>query len=404
MHRIRFENAALLGSPGRHDILIEGERILSVQPTGAPSTEPANETIDATGATLMPGMVAGHSHFSYFEVSLDTTTALEMTYPATYIAVAATRSLGRTLAAGFTSAMGAGGIYDIDMTMEWLMRDGLVTGPRLLPCGRDLIPTGHPMDNRPVWWNAGPGPLGVTCDGPDEFRKAVREEAKRGAQVVKLYPEGGHGFPKKSARLTYEEIAAVVDTAERCGIRVRAHVWSRQGIWECLRAGVHIIDHADQMDEEIIDAFVRQGTYVLPSLYLLKGTTGILYTSEERDRHYRRAAEILPKGVAAGVKFVTGDDFGTQLMPHGTNGEELRCLVEDIGIPAAEVLKWATVNGAEMIGWPDLGEVAPGKIADLLLVDGNPAEDISSVADPTHIHMVMQGGKKVAARGRLTPA
>jgi imidazolonepropionase-like amidohydrolase len=390
-----------LGLTGPRDVLVVDEHILSVTPSGVATADVPEDVAvyDVTAMTIMPGMVAGHIHLSYFEVDISVATALEMAYPPTYIAVAATRSAARTLAAGFTSAVGAGGLYDIDMVLKQLMADGLATGPRLVASGRDLIATGHPLDNRPDWWQAGPGPLGVICDGPDEFRKAVRQEAKRGAEVIKLYPEGGHGFPKRASRLTYDEIATVVETAELCGMRVRAHVYSKPAILSCLKAGVQIIDHADHMDEEIIELFVKHGSFVLPSLYLLKAAVGLLNTKEECEAHYARARLMLAKGVEAGVTFVTGDDFGTQLMPHGTNGEELRCYVDDIGIAPREVLKWATTNGAAMMERNDLGEIAPGKLADLLIVNGDPESDIRCVADPNNILMVMQGGKVATERG-----
>ena len=150
------------------------------------------------------------------------------------------------------------------------MRDGLVVGPRIVPGSRDLITTADSNDTIPWWWEAHGRGVVRTCDGPDEFRKAVRDEIKRGAEVVKLYVTGGHGvlLPRDTESLTRAELDAVVEAAHARGKRVRGHVATKAAILACVDAGVDIIDHGDGLDDECIAALAESGTFLLPSLYL----------------------------------------------------------------------------------------------------------------------------------------
>jgi imidazolonepropionase-like amidohydrolase len=181
-------------------------------------------------------------------------------------------------------------------------------------------------------------------------------------------------------------------------MRVRAHAYSREMIRTCLRAGVHIIDHCDQMDDEIIEQCVRQGTFVLPSLYHLTLMNGITHTAEDCARWYDYARGSLARAVKAGVKLVIGDDFGTLQGPHGDNAKELAVYTDVIGIAPLEVIKWATANGAEMMQRGDIGRIEPGKLADLLVIDGDPLADMKILADKSRLLMVMQGGRAIDCR------
>jgi imidazolonepropionase-like amidohydrolase len=241
-----------------------------------------------------------------------------------------------------------------------------------------------------------------TADGPDEFRKLVRDEIKRGAKMIKLYVTGGHGVltPKSNVSITLPELHAVVEAAHGRGVRVRAHVATKQAILDCVAAGVDVIDHADGLDEECIDQLVPAGTIVLPSLYLpLKvlelmgdapGQNAMGFTTET-GKDFADMCAILPKAVEAGVKLCVGDDFGASFTPHGAYIAELSVYVEHAGIPALEVLSWATRNGADLMGMSDdIGSVSEGRLADLVVVDGDPSSDIGVLADG--IHAVMKDG------------
>ncbi|HEV8299099.1 MAG TPA: amidohydrolase family protein [Acidimicrobiales bacterium] len=395
MARTVFTNANLLDGehPAKPDttVVVDGARITAVT-TGAVETRADDRVINLAGRSLMPGMVSGHFHTTYHNVGGTQLPFGLETAPA-YQAYRALVNAQIALHAGFTSVCGASAAFDIDASLDAAIRDGLVQGPRMVPASRDLITTGDSNDVMPWWYDA--NALGVvrTADGPDEFRKVVRDEIKRGAKMIKLYVTGGHGVlsPKSNVSITLPELHAVVDAAHGRGARVRGHVATKQAILDCVAAGVDIIDHADGLDEECIDKLVEAGTIVLPSLYLpLKilelmgdapGQNTLGFTTET-GQDFEQMCAILPKAVEAGVKLCVGDDFGASFTPHGGYAAELAVYVEHAGIPPLEVLTWATRNGAELMGMAnDIGSVSEGRLADLVVVDGDPSADIGVLAD-----------------------
>lgn len=190
--------------------------------------------------------------------------------------------------------------------------------------------------------------------------------------------------------MSREELVAVVQTAHERGARVRAHVATEAGILECIETGVDIIDHADDLSDRCIEAMVKAGSFWIPSMLFSKI---ISYAGQGRpakpgpgpDAIWDSLAAKLQKANKAGVRIVPGDDFGSQGMEHGLGvyARELEIYVHDMGIPALDVLRWATINGAQMsLDDQDYGSIEPGKIADLVVVDGDPAEDIRLLLDP----------------------
>jgi imidazolonepropionase-like amidohydrolase len=399
MARIVFRNADVfdgMDAIGTADVVVEADRITQVGLSPAEPLRADDLVYDCAGKTLMPGMTAGHGHLSFHDLTLQRIMDVDMRHPAAYMGVVAAKNAQRTLEAGFTTYVGAGSVHNLDVVLRDLIADGVAQGPRIVACGRDFAPTGHALDYKPEHWNVRPatptGSLGALCDGPDEFRKEVRREAKRGVEMIKLYPEGGHGLPSRTVRLSETEIATVVETAQLCGLRVRCHAYSKPVIKRCLTAGVAIIDHGDHLDEELAELFVKHGTFVLPSLYLAKMTAGVYHTQADCDGWFAYARTSLAMGIEAGVKFVTGDDFGLLELPHGDNARELALYVEELGLPSREVLRWATAHGAAMAAIPDLGRIAPGQLADLVVVDGDPLERIAVLTEPERIVLVMKGG------------
>jgi imidazolonepropionase-like amidohydrolase len=395
MGRTVFLHANLLDGehPAKPDstVVVTGNRITSVT-TGAVAAQPDDRVVYLAGRTLMPGMVSGHFHTTYHNVG-GTQLPFGLEAAPAYQAYRAWSNAQLALRCGFTSVCGASAAFDIDASLEAAIRDGLVTGPRMVPASRDLITTGDSNDTLPWWYDA--NALGVVriCDGVDEFRKATRDEIRRGARMIKLYVTGGHGVttPKHNVSLARDELQAVVDAAHGRGARVRAHVAHKQAILDCVEAGVDVIDHADGLDEECIDKLADAGTIVLPSLYLpLKimelmgdapGADTLGFTTET-GKDFADMCAILPRAVEAGVKICIGDDFGASFTPHGSYAAELALYVQHAGIPPLEVLTWATRNGADLMGMPaDIGLVAEGRLADLVVVDGDPSDDISVLAD-----------------------
>ncbi|MEY2926164.1 MAG: hypothetical protein RL367_641 [Pseudomonadota bacterium] len=384
-------------------VVVEGAHILAVGRGDAiPQPTAGDRVIPIGGRTVMPGMVAGHAHLSYPNFDPDDLNSIDMAKPATYMAVIATKNAEATLKAGFTAAAGAGSVHQIDRVLKDLIRQGIVDGPRIMACGQDIMPTGGGMDLKPSWWQFGMPGLALICDGVDEVRRAVRLQAKEGNDFIKIYPQGGHGVPDRGRMDMHpDEIEAAVSAGHDKGKLVRAHVVTKPAILECLKAGVDIIDHGNGMDDEVIEIMVRQGTYVLPSLYFASiepkyyAPRGDTMTPRDRiNLWFDRAAEKLAAAQAAGVKIVTGDDFGSALTPHGDNGKELAVYVNHLGLSAMDVLGWATKNGAEMMRQGHaFGTIEAGKFADLLVVNGDPVADITLLGDPANLLVVMQGGR-----------
>ncbi|HLW71196.1 MAG TPA: amidohydrolase family protein [Candidatus Binataceae bacterium] len=393
-------------------VVVEGERITAVGTNGDAPKPSAHDTVyDLNGRSLMPGMVQCHYHGAYDNVA--SLNDIDMKHPATYLTLIAAHNAEMLLHAGFTGAVGAGALHNIDVTLKRAINHGLIPGPRLLASGRDVVTTGDSVDFHPSWWNLKMEGLGLICDGPDEFRKAVRDEIKQGVDIIKLYPTGGHGllWPADVMTMTQAELDAAAETAHERGKKIRGHIISKRGIMAALDAGLDVIDHGDQMDEECIERFVAQGTFVVPSLYFpymmveQKRRTGkaAFPGVEEMERGLEDSYRMIPKAHAAGVKLVIGDDFGTAPMPHGEYAKELEAYVKGAGIPAIEVLGWATRNGAELLGMKDdLGTIEAGKLADLLVVEGDPTKDITLLQDRVNLKVVMKGGVLVDCD--LTPS
>jgi imidazolonepropionase-like amidohydrolase len=388
-------------------VVVDGARILAAGPAkAAPEPEAADTVYPVAGRTLMPGMIAGHAHLSYANFDPADLNSVDMAMPATAMAILAARNCEVTLKAGFTAAAGAGSVHQIDRVLKDLIRDGTILGPRLMACGQDVMPTAGGMDLKPSWWRFGMAGLPIIADGPIEMRKAVRLQAKEGNDFIKIYPQGGHGVPMRGMDMQQDEIEACVSAAHDKGKLVRAHVVTKDAIMACLKAGVDVLDHADGIDDESCDLIARQGVFILPSLYL--ATVMPQYYAPRGDsmapadrirRWFDRAATKLARAQAAGVKIVLGDDFGNSVTPHGDNGKELAVYTDRLGLPHMDVIGWATKNGAEMMRKGDqFGTVTPGKLADLLVVDGDPLADMAVMGNPANLAVVMQDGRFITNR------
>jgi len=423
--RIVFTEANLID--GEHpakagiNVVVEGERIQSVG-EATPKARPGDRIVPLGGRTLMPGMVQAHfhSHFGAFGEGV-TAPALGLEAAPPFLSMLAAVNARTALHCGFTGALGSSSGHGIDVCLKEAILLGLVEGPRYRACTRELVTTGESSDypnNRTWFMELGNKGLTYEVDGADAWRHATRAELGRGADVVKISASPGHGsVPARDVMyLTREELRACVDTAHTLGKKVRAHVASRIGVLECARAGVDVIDHADRLDEECIEAILEAGSFVVPSMLwtvrfleiaenwdhaekplpISEGHPEELATTLERIRGVREdfeyTARMMPEANRAGVKMVVGDDFGTPVMPHGTYVDELELYVKQLGFPALDVIRWATKNGADLLDLGDeAGTVEPGKLADLLVVDGDPLTDIGCLREPSLL-AILKGG------------
>ena len=421
--RIVFKDANLID--GIHDprpgttVVVSGNRIESVG-SDAATPQAGDRVYELGGRTLMPGMVICHFHAQFHHVGegaqLGIYTGSER--PAGVQMAICINSARTVFRSGYTGVVSAGCSDNLDVQLRMAIEEGLAVGPRLLPSGHLLETTGYEGETVPWWRGISNTGTYLFADGPDEFRRVVRTEIRQGVEMIKIQPSGGHGYPSaggqasfggaaqnspffKNVKFSRDEIAAVVDAAHQRGKRVRAHVAWRDSILECVELGVDVIDHGDEIDTECIAAMAAKGTYWTPSIMYLRRLMDNPAASEPARASvaadYEHVCKMLKEADDAGVRIVTGDDWGIPgLMPHavGAYAEELELYVRDAGIRPLDVLRWVTANGGELLGGPDLGTVEAGKLADLLVVDGDPSRDISLLRDPQRsLKLIMKDGE-----------
>lgn len=415
MGRTIFSNANLLDGrnpavPGS-TVVVEGNRIISAG-TQAVTPGPEDHHYDLRGSSVMPGMFMGHGHVQWqglFDPNLYQHIFTGTERPPAVNAIAAARTCEAMLASGVTGFAGAGCSDDIDASLKIAVADGLLPGMRILASGRHINTTGHDNYLAKWWYDMNNLGFEVFADGPYEIRKAVREAINRGADIIKLYPTSGHAGADRGIGLTRDELDAAVRAAHERGKLVRAHAVWHDSILECIEAGVDLIDHGEQLDEKIIELMVAHGTYWVPSPLFLKvlaapapDTAGIDVPLGHEADDLENLRRMLPIANDAGVRIVPGDDFGLPMFPNrpGEYAKELSVYVHEFGIDALDVLRWATYHGGLLLG-QQVGHLAEGWLADLIVVTGDPSADIRILEDPAnHLQAVMVDG--VFSRNDLT--
>ena len=385
-------------------IVVNDDRITKVSCTAkAPRPSKKDTVFDLGGQVVMPGMAFCHYHPAYDNVK--SLQEIDLKHPPTTLTLIAAKNAELLLMSGYTMAVGAGAAHFIDVALRNAINSGLIPGPRIMACGRDVVTTGDSVDMHPKWWKLGLQGLARICDGPEEFRKAVREEIANGVDIVKLYPTGGHGLPygREIMSMSEEEIDMAVRTAHERGAKIRGHLISTRGIKAALKAGIDVVDHGDGTDDECIELFVRNGSFLAPSLYFpsrlvgmyLSGTApGLESMIPELERTLENHPATVKRAHDAGVPIVVGDDFGFgSLMPHGDYAKELAVYPKLCGVSNLDVIGWATRNGAALQGrLHELGTIEEGKLADLLVVDGDPSRDLTVLQDRAKLKAIMKGG------------
>jgi len=405
--RLVLRDATVLDADGPRPhttVVVEDRRIALVRPTaaddGVPGPGPEDRVVDLAGRTVMPGMVSSHFHATYHELG-SKTAPFGLEEPPALQAVRAAHHLQLLLQSGFTGAVSAGAPFAIDAGMKAAIAEGLFPGPRLMAGSRDVSTTGHAGDKSfPWYWDVGARGAINRSDGPDEFRRAVREEIKQGAEIIKMFVTGGHGTvaPSEQTEMSFAELSAGIEAAHERGSLVRGHIANRDAIHLALDAGIDVVDHGDGLDEAAIERMVELGTFLVPSQLFparfaeMMDGGGLGFTAAMA-QDIERALAVLPAANAAGVKLLCGDDYGAMGLPHGRYADELEFYVKEAGIPALDVIRWATRHGAELMGrGHELGAVREGFLADLLVVDGDPLADITLLQDPARLAAVMKGG------------
>ena len=399
-HQI-FRNATLFDATSesatpRGALWVEDDRIRFAGPeTELPETPGDAAEHDLGGAFVMPGMTETHAHLSFADASPFAIGATSVE-DATIIAV---RNARLMLGSGFTSAISFGSTYKIDVALRNAIAGGQLPGPRLLAAGRDLGATASNVDS--------PGGLSQIADGPWALRKAVREQRKLGVDVVKIFIDGeaiNAVNPPGELGFTDEEVDAIVDEAHRRKLRVACHARSAAAVKQAVRAGVDYIGHANYLDDEAVDMLAgkNETTYVGPAIawemtYVEKcetlGVSRDTVRAQGYEAEIEATVETVGKLMKAGVKLVVGGDYGISIAPHGTYAKDLEYFVDLFGMSPAQALLCATRNGGEAFGREaGLGTLEPGTLADAVIVDGNPLDDIRVLQDHARL-TVMQGGR-----------
>jgi imidazolonepropionase-like amidohydrolase len=374
-------------------VVIDGEKITSVSGGGGEQSENQGgaRVINLPNATLLPGLIDAHTHltfdpnFGYQELGISIPKE----------ALIGAKNARITLEAGFTTVRNVGARGYTDIALRDAINEGMVPGPRILASGPALSITGGHCDQNllPYEWHANSD---GAADGVEGVQHKVREIIKYGADVIKVCATGGvlsKGDDPRASQYTLEEMKAIVADAHRLGRKVAAHAHGAQGIAWAAEAGVDSIEHGSYIDDAGIAMMKKNGTYLVPTLYLADwmrenaARIGLpaMYAVKMKDVT-AVSRQNIKKAFNAGVKIAFGTDAA--VYPHGLNAHEFAVYVQ-IGMTPLQAIQTATVNAADLLGWSKIGSIESGNFADLIAVNGDPLKDVTLLENPV---MVMKGG------------
>jgi imidazolonepropionase-like amidohydrolase len=395
--------------PNAAVVIKDGKIVFAGPEKSAPTIEPDAEKIDALGGTILPGLVEAHFHATYFDVAA--LEDLDIKYPVEYVTLLAAANAKLALECGYTAARSGGSLFNIDVWLKKAIECGISSGPRLVASGREICGVGGLMDWNPDFRKIGMDGLVLLINGADEARAAVRKLVKDGVEWVKTYPTGDAASPDLNDHhtlcMTFEEMNAVVATAHNHGLKVTGHCRANAGIKNALRAGYDAIEHGTFMDNEALDLLLKRDVPCVPALYFEYASIehGPKYGMSKSviDGHketLEAGAESAKMILKAGGRLGMGGDYGFAWNPHGDYARELTFFVNYVGLNSHTVLQCATRTGAEIMGLAnEIGTVEVGKLADILIVDGDVLKDISILENKSKFVAVIQGG--VIKAGRL---
>ncbi|SHG94342.1 metal-dependent hydrolase family protein [Virgibacillus chiguensis] len=383
-------------------IALDNEKITYVGKEENYTFDGSESVIDAQGGTVLPGFIDTHVHmmFEYAPITQRLAT------PFSFMYYQAANYLKATLHAGITSVRDALGA---DLGVKKAVNEGLICGPRMQLSINALTITGGHGDGYTISGNTVdllasnyPGMPNGKCDGVEEVRKKTRQMLRAGAEVIKVHATGGVLSATDHPEFTQfslEELKVIVEEAKfRKGVKVMAHAQGAEGIKNAIKAGVHSIEHGIFIDDEAIELMLENETYLVPTLL---APVAVLETAKDAgmpDTAVEKSKEVIEqhqasiaKAYDSGVKIAMGTDAG--VMKHGTNLRELG-LMRDAGMTAMETIVASTKTAAECLGWEEqLGTLEVGKLADIIIVKGNPLNDVDMLLNNDTIQVVIKNGK-----------
>lgn len=365
-------------------VVLDGPHIDSIG-----SSAGAASTLDVSGCTVVPGLIEGHAHLCF-----DATPGWKATYdadtPGRMLLRMAANGV-KMLEAGITTVRDLGAPTGLSIELREAIADGLTDGPRLLVAGAPITTTGGHCHF-----------MGGEADGELEVRRAVREHVKAGVDWIKVMATGGNMTPRTNplaAQYTVDELAAVVQEAHRLRRKVTAHAHALEGIRVAVAAGVDMIEHCSftvpegiAFDPALIGEIAAAGIIVSP-------TVSVGFRSWPDDGRKQARRQVLHGMVEAGCKMIMSTDCGIPGVPHEALGGGIEVIAESAGLKPVGALRLATSTAAELLGLRGTGVIAPGAVADLLVVDGDPTLDLSALSSVRH---VFKGGSLVYSRLPVT--
>jgi imidazolonepropionase-like amidohydrolase len=394
-----FDGTGAMPRPG--EVIVRGNRIRTVADAGASLEAPGCEVIDGTGMTLMPGMVEGHAHPSFFGAKSNTEFG---DLPVEEHLLATMRNAELLLDHGFTSLYSAAcAKVRLDVVTRNEINAGRARGPRLRAASPELTVTAGLGDDSTLHQTR--GSFGFVADGADAIRHATRICIREGVDNIKINISGDDFVGAKGGQtvMSEAEVLAAVEVAHDFDRKIACHARASRSVKRALKCGVDVIYHCEQTDHEALDMLeaAKDRIFVGPAIGLIWNTIHEAQefgmTPEVVERlGMQRVIDMSCRTYAAlrerGVRVVIGGDYGFAWTPQGTNARDLEHFVNLYGYSPAEALACATSVGGQMMNMGDLGEVREGYLADLLLVDGDPTRDVRIMQDRSRITMIMKDG------------
>lgn len=389
-------------------VLIEQGRISYVGKKSGKTLPRDAQVIDAAGASVLPGLMDVHVHISlngpaHIQAEL-------MSRPVGQVAFEIAKNLRDTIAAGTTTIRTVSDMAHLDIAARDSIDKGVMTGPRMHPCGKGLTTTGGHGDLLPCWICQSHGDVSEIVDGVDAVRAAVRRQVKAGASWIKLFQTGGVIDPH--GRIDAEEFSpsefdAAFETARLAGVPVAVHAHNKTAILHSIRSGCRSIEHGMHFDEECAEVAREHGAFLVPTLTVmdriltLGAESGVPQSTidnvRERTAKHR---EYVKYAFDIGANIASGTDAGSMLTPHGSAGREVVQLVK-CGLTPEQAIFVATRNTARLLKVDDkLGTLEAGKLADVIVVEGDVLTQMRNLESAQNMRHVLIGGKPVAAGGR----
>jgi imidazolonepropionase-like amidohydrolase len=405
--RLLIKNGTLIDGTGaapvsNHLIVVEGAMIShvgsrdnSMRPEG-----PDDVVIDAEGKFILPGLIDSHCHISLHQGELP---GVRYTSTAEFCTLWAARSVARVLHAGVTSIAVPGGKWFTDVTVREAVNGGLLQGPRMVVGGRALTNYGSIFDPDPFpsYEGTPDDTVGILCNTRDEFIVQTRKQCRRGVDLVKI----ADSYWGDMQSVADEEIKAVVDEAHRHNVKVVIHSRGSASTRAAAKAGVDLIYHADLATEEDLDIIAEKGIPISPVFtgpwIACEYSKELGFSPSMRDRMQEQLDinyETIRKARKKGIEILGGSDTGNAaVFVHGRwHGKEAELFVKQIGMTPMEAIMANTSKNAAMVGLKDkVGVVAPGKLADIVVWDNDPIQDITILQRPTEISIIVKDGKIV---------